>query len=531
MSAETIARADAPIWELLWANLPTRSDKVCLVDAERSATYADVALEADQLAARLCHLGIVAGDRVIVQFRKGIDEVVAMLAAWRLGAVMVNVNHQWTVDQLVYVAADCRARAAIVSTASARALRAATLPETLEQVIGRGVVPDDDQRFSAWTPDMVISDGFVAHSADPGALTAIIYTSGSTGKPKGVMLSHRNIRIGAISVAQYLGLNESDRLLSILPYSFDAGLNQLTTMLLVGGTVVHQPVVLAAEIIATARRHGVTGIAGVPPLWSMIVRYLIDVPTALPELRRITNTGGKISPDILKAIPDAFPNAKVFLMYGLTESFRSTYLAPEKFEAKMGSIGQAVPHSQVYVVRAGVGRAGPGEQGELVHAGPLISLGYWERPTDTAARIRPCPELAAEIGGQNVVWSGDLVEVDEDGDLWFVGRMDDMIKTMGFRVSPTEVEDAVARTGFSLECVAFGREDADRGQVIHIACGLQDGVDPEAMRAALRQTMPSYMLPSQIFLWPGSMPRTASGKLDRPAVIAACGNGDIVAMS
>ncbi|WEK03709.1 MAG: AMP-binding protein [Candidatus Devosia phytovorans] len=528
-----IPRADAPIWDLLWANLPERADKTCLIDADRSLSYAEVAHEADRLAARLAALGVVAGDRVIVQFRKSIDEVVAMHAAWRLGAVMVNVNHQWTTDQLIYVASDCRARVAVVAAASAKALRAAELPATLEHVIARGgfAVEDGEDRFSIWNETMAAAGDVAPHQADPGALCAIIYTSGSTGKPKGVMLSHRNIRIGALSVTQYLGLDESDRLLSILPYSFDAGLNQLTTMLLVGGTVVHQPVIFAAEIVATAKRHAVTGIAGVPPLWSMIVRYLVDAPTELPALKRVTNTGGKISPDILSAMPGAFPGARIFLMYGLTESFRSTFLAPDKFAAKMGSIGQAVPHSQVFAVRNGIGRAQPGEQGELVHVGPLISLGYWERPADTAARIRPCPELAAEIGDQNVVWSGDLVEVDADGDLWFVGRMDDMIKTMGFRVSPTEVEDAVARTGLTQESVAFGREDADRGQTIHVAVSLHEGADPEALRAAFRQTMPSYMLPSSVFQWPGIMPRTASGKLDRPSVIAACGNGDIHAIT
>lgn len=521
------------MWELLWANLPGCADKTCLVDPDRSVTYAELARDVDALAARLWHLGVGVGDRVIVHFRKSIDEVTAMLAIWRLGAVVVNVNHQWTADQLLYVAADCRARAAIMPTSVARSLIPIDLPPTLEHVVvrGTGLIQSPDERFSKWEPNMRVAEAFKPHQAASTALAAVIYTSGSTGKPKGVMLTHRNIRIGALSVTEYLGLDETDKLLSILPYSFDAGLNQLTTMLLVGGTVVHQPVILAAEIIASAKRHGVTGIAGVPPLWSIIVRYLMHAPSDLPALRRITNTGGKISPDILSAMPQVFPGAEIFLMYGLTEAFRSTFLAPAKFMAKMGSIGQAVPYAKVFAVQAGKGRAGPGEQGELVHVGPLISLGYWERPEETAARIRPCPELAAEIGNEPVVWSGDLVEVDADGDLWFVGRLDAMIKTMGFRVSPTEVEDAAARTGLIQECVAFGREDPDRGQTVHLACSLHNGADPGALQAAFRHTMPSYMLPSSIFLWPGSMPRISSGKLDRPGVIAACANGDIAAMN
>ena len=510
------------MWDLLWANLPAAADRVCLIDANRRATYAELAAAADGLAAQLRGLGVQAGDRVIVHLRKGIDEVAAMFAVWRLGAVVVNVNHQWTVDQLLFVAGDCRAVAAIVPALVAKGLAARDLPPSLSHVLVRGT--SAPAGFALWA-DGPAPEGFVPATPDPGALCAIIYTSGSTGTPKGVMLTHRNIRIGAISVSDYLGLTASDRLLSVLPYSFDAGLNQLTTMLLVGGSVVHQPVTLPAEVVRMAAEHRVTGIAGVPPLWSMVVRYLADAPVPLPALRRVTNTGGKITPDILDLMPQVFPGARIFLMYGLTEAFRSTYLPPEKFAAKKGSIGRAVPHAQIHVVRADGGLAGPGEQGELVHAGPLVSLGYWERPEATADRIRPCPALAHLIGDQPVVWSGDLVRVDEDGDLWFVGRRDDMIKTMGFRLSPTEVEDAAARTGLVAEAVAFATDHPEMGQAVHLALVPVGAADLTALRAACRKVMAPYMVPHAFHIWPGAMPRTASGKLDRPAIIAACRDG------
>jgi acyl-CoA synthetase (AMP-forming)/AMP-acid ligase II len=366
-------------------------------------------------------------------------------------------------------------------------------------------------------------------AAGPGDLAMLIYTSGSTGLPKGVMLSHRNIRLGAVAVTEYLRLAEDDRLLSVLPYSFDAGLNQLTTMLLTGGTVVHQPVVMAAEIVKAAARHEVTGIAGVPPLWNMVVRYLMDAPTDLPALRRVTNTGGKIAPDILDALPGVFPGAEIFLMYGLTEAFRSTYLHPSRFAQKKGSIGQQIPHAQVFAIRADGGVAGPGEEGELVHAGPLVSLGYWERPDLTAERIRPCPALRDVIGDAPVVWSGDLVRMDADGDLWFVARMDDMIKAMGFRISPTEVEDALALSGIVGEAVAYGVDDAAMGQHVAAAVRLLPGGDAATLRAHCRGVMPAYMQPQDVTYWTEAMPRTSSGKLDRQAVIraakAARGNG------
>ena len=527
MTALSIPRAADPMWTLLWDNLPGSADRICLIDPDRVVTYGALALEVDGLASLLRARGVAPGDRVIVQLRKGIDEVVAMFAVWRIGAVVVNVNHQWTTEQLLFVAGDCRAVAAIVPAAVARHLAATELPETLLHLVVRAEALPEGERFCAWTKDTAVDLVFRPENPDPFSLCAIIYTSGSTGQPKGVMLTHHNIRVGAVSVATYLGLDETDRLLSVLPYSFDAGLNQLTTMLLVGGVVVHQAVTMPAEVVRTAARHEVTGIAGVPPLWSMVVRYLADASVPLPSLHRVTNTGGKITPDILDLMPKVFPGVDIYLMYGLTEAFRSTYLPPERFHAKKGSIGRAVPYADIHVIRPGIGLAGPGEQGELVHGGPLVSMGYWERPEATAERIRPCAELAHLIGDTPVVWSGDLVRVDEDGDLWFVGRMDDMIKTMGFRLSPTEVEDAAARTGLMTEAVAFAVDHTEMGQAVQLACVLNKPVDANALRAACRKTMAPYMIPQTFYAWRGDMPRTASGKLDRAAIIAACRNGNV----
>lgn len=511
---------EGTMFRLLADNLPSRAGHVALVDADRSVTYGELMAAVDRVAAWLAACGIVPGDRVIVHLPKGIDEVTAMFAAWQVGAVVVNVNMQWTGAQLAHVAADCRARAAILGRAALAGPQAVPLPESVAHLLVRGPIDPLPANATRWAdlPDT----GTPEVPCDPGALAMLIYTSGSTGLPKGVMLTHRNIRIGAAAVAEYLHLGADDRLLSVLPYSFDAGLNQLTTMLWTGGTVVHQPVTLASEVVRTARDRAVTGIAGVPPLWNLIVRYLKDAPTPLPALKRITNTGGKIPPDILDAMPGVFPGTDIYLMYGLTESFRSTYLPPHKFAAKMGSIGQQIPHARVFAIHAEGRIAGPGEQGELVHAGPLVSMGYWERPDLTAARIRPCAALAHLIGDAAVVHSGDLVRVDDDGDLWFVSRMDDMIKSMGFRISPTEVEDALSSGGLAVEVVAFGVEDPAMGQAVQAAVLMAPGATEGALLAHCRRAMPPYMVPRRLHPWPGQMPRTASGKIDRPAVIRTC---------
>jgi acyl-CoA synthetase (AMP-forming)/AMP-acid ligase II len=496
--------------ELFADNLPLRSGKVLLIDPDRSWTYGEVDGEIGRIAGALARSGVGAGDRVIVQLRKGIGEVAAMLAASRIGAVVVNVNTAWTAEQLGYVAQDSGAVALVIEPGMARNLpsdavgdRALLVPATMEGATDDHGTPAPVARLDT-------------------DLAAIIYTSGSTGKPKGVMLSHRNILAGARSVARYLGLNGEDRLLSVLPYSFDYGLNQLTTMMLVGGTVVHQPVTMATEIVRAMQVHEVTGLAAVPPLWIQLVRLLAAAPASLPMLRFVTNSGGKIPQNILQQMPGVFPGSQIFLMYGLTEAFRSTFLAPSKFMAKMGSMGRAIPGSEIYVIKHGEGIAGPGEQGELVHRGPLVSMGYWNRPEATAEKIRNCPELAQVIGDEPVVYSGDIVRVDEDGDLWFVSRNDALIKTSGFRISPDDVEDLVHRSGLATDVVAFGVADELLGQCVHVAATLLPGATQEALMAHCRRVMPAYMVPRTIHIWPEAMPRTASGKLARPDVVRSC---------
>lgn len=502
------------VFDLFDYNLPQRGDKTFLVDPARSWTYAEVAAEVDRVAAFLAERGLVPGDRVVVQVRKGVREVAAMLAASRTGCVFVNISTAWTSEQLLYVLEDSGARAAILEPGAVAAL-AGDLSDLTVLAAGSSA-------STACWDDLPEAGSSKAVPREDNDLAAIIYTSGSTGKPKGVMLSNRNIVCGAESVSSYLGLHSGDRLLSVLPYSFDYGFNQLTTMMLVGGTVVHQPVAMVTEILRAIREHEVTGFAAVPPLWIQFIRLLDTSREALPSLRFITNSGGKIPLNILEKMPEVLPNAQIFLMYGLTEAFRSTFLPPEKFARKMGSIGQAIPHASVYIINKGVGIAGPGEQGELVHRGPLVSQGYWNRPDATAEKIRPCPELKALIGDEPVVYSGDIVRIDEDGDLWFVSRRDALIKSSGFRISPDEVEDLVHRSGMATDLVVFGVVDDLLGQSVHIAATLAPGATRDGLLAYCRRVMPAYMVPRAVHVWDAPMPRTASGKLARPDVVRAC---------
>lgn len=508
-------------YDLLEKNLTGRGSHPALIEGGSQISYAELGHRAEALAGWLEEVGVRRGDRVGIHLHKCSEEVIAMFAVARLGGVFVNIYHQWKVGQVSYVVGDCGIKVLFTNSRLAKELAANKLPDSLAQVVVKGPAPDHPKMVS-WNdlPSNLTSSRVRVVDQD---LAALLYTSGSTGQPKGVMLTHLNVIHGARSVACYLNNIPEDRLMGLLPMSFDYGMSQLTTMCLVGGSVVLQPVAMAAEIVNTLVSQRVTGLAGIPPMWIELVRYLRAQPTELHHLRYVTNSGGAIPRSILEAMPSVFPGTKVYLMYGLTEAFRSTFLEPEMFHEKMGSIGKAIPNVEVFVVDHDQGLCGPGEQGELLHRGSLISAGYWGQPEETAAKIKPCPHLAHLIGDEKVLYSGDIVRLDGDGYLWFVSRADAMIKCSGFRVSPSEIEDTIYQSSLVRHVVAFGVADELKGQVVHVVVSspASHPVNVEQLLHYCRRHMPAYMVPHRIHQWPGEMPKTGSGKIDRVTVINA----------
>lgn len=358
------------------------------------------------------------------------------------------------------------------------------------------------------------------HRRIDGDLAAIFYTSGSTGLPKGVMLSHRNIVAGAISVASYIGNHPGDRILSVLPLSFDAGFSQLTTGFLSGAEVTLLDYLLPKDVVRMVARHEITGITGVPPLWAQLAD--LDWPEdAARTMRYFATTGGVMPRAVLDKLRRAMPDAAPYLMYGLTESFRSTYLPPAEVDRRPDSIGKAIPNAEILVLRPDGSACDPGEPGELVHRGALVSLGYWHAPELTARRFKPIPGGVTQ-GGQPelAVWSGDTVVKDEDGFLYFRGRNDEMIKSSGYRISPTEVEDLLLASGFVSEAVALGLKDERLGHAVAVLVvpTASAGTEPtEALLQYCKASMPLYMVPSHIH-WRTALPRNPNGKYDRVAL-------------
>lgn len=423
------------------------------------------------------------------------------LAAVRAGLVHVPINPLLKRAQVAHILAD--SGAALLISNRARI-------ETLEQSdLASAVVQEEDYVWQA-------AEELAVH-APPGAgkaddLAAILYTSGSTGRPKGVMLSHANMWLGAVSVAHYLQLNSEDRTLAVLPLAFDYGQNQLLSTWYAGGAVVPLDYLTARDVLKAVERHQISTLAAVPPLWIQLME--LDWAGKGMSLRRLTNSGGALTPSLVRRLREAFPQAALFAMYGLTEAFRSTYLDPALIDTHPTSIGQAIPFAEVMVVNDQGQEASANEEGELVHAGPLVAQGYWQDSARTAERFRPAPPFS-RCGGL-VIWSGDRVRRDEEGLLHFVGRRDAMIKTSGNRVSPQEIEDAAIATGLVAEAVAVGLPDEQLGQAIHLVvraspAQLQASAD---LHGALVRTLPNFMVPRAIH-WRDAMPVGPNGKLDR----------------
>ncbi len=468
--------------------------------------HEELRLRVSQLSAWLQSEVGEKGARVASWAAKGELTCILPLAAARAGLVHVPINPLLKRAQAAHILNDSGASLLIGNKA-----RLASLDDGDVGAQCRSMEQGDALK-SAYARE----DQLGPSIANPDELAAILYTSGSTGRPKGVMLSHANLWLGAVSVAHYLKLAEDDVTLAVLPLSFDYGQNQLLSTWYAGGAAVPLDYLFPKDVVKACAKHQITTLAAVPPLWVQLTE-LHWAADAVSPMRRMTNSGGALTTDLVGDLRRIFPEADLYPMYGLTEAFRSTFLDPSLVDLHPTSMGKAIPFAEILVIDEEGGVAAPDEEGELVHCGPLVAHGYWQDAERTAVRFKPAP-AASKYGG-TAVWSGDRVRREEGGLLYFVGRRDAMIKSAGNRISPAEVEEAAIATDLVSEAVALGIPDERLGHAVHLVVrGADNKESREALDRTLKKNLPNFMQPKEIH-WRDAMPLNPNGKIDRTALL------------
>jgi amino acid adenylation domain-containing protein len=486
-------------------------DKAAIFSGGESLSFRQLHIEAASAAQALSSLGILAGDRVGICMQKNLDQVVAMLGVLWANAIFVPIHPVLRAEQIGHMVDDCDMK--LLITDSTR------ITELCDAAHGRIVVgygPAEEEMPSLKELRQKCQNAPAFFRAKPEDTAAIIYSSGSTGRPKGIVISHRNLADGARIVSSYLGTKATDRIAGVLSLNFDHGLNQLWQTLYTGASLYLHDLIFPRDLFRLLARKRITAL----PLMPVIITRMFDPQLPGPDadldfsaLRYVSTTGGPASAKMLKQLQRTLPGADIVLMYGLTEAFRSSWLRPDQLSARPTSIGKAIPEVELYVLDDQGQDCAPGVPGQLVHRGGCVAKGYWNAPEATAERFRQIDRFP----GETVVFSGDLVRRDEEGYLYFLARMDSMIKTHGFRVSPTEIEERARRFDGISDAVAFGIDNPEIGQDISLIYTTIDRIPvaSDALTNHFRIGMPHYMVP-RWFIHMEAFPATASGgKVDR----------------
>jgi len=498
-------------------------DKTALVADGRRYSYGETAAAARRLAAALQAAGVVRGDRVAVYMENSWWSAVGIYAAWLAGAVLVVVNPQTKADKLAFILRDSGA-AALLTEAG---LAPCWLPASADQA---------SLRLIAYHGRLAGEDAAAARAAQPLAdvmaaapplrpvavipldLAALIYTSGSTGSPKGVMQTHQAMVFTLGSLIEYLRLDGDDRILCALPLAFDYGLYQLLMAMSLGATLVlERSFAYAGQVFGRMAAQEITVFPGVPTMFAMLIGAHRRSRLRFEHVRRVTNTAAALPTDYLPALREIFPNALIYRMYGLTECKRVSYLEPELIDLKPGSVGKAIPGTEVFLLSPDGGPVPPGELGILHVRGPHVMAGYWNQPELTARMLKPGP-----VPGERVLCTHDWFRMDEEGFLYFVGRSDDIIKTRGEKVSPAEVENVLYGVPGVREAAVVGVPDPLLGEAVvaYVALEPDSGLDAAALKRICAAKLENFMVPKRIVIVP-ELPKTDTGKISKKQLVSA----------
>jgi amino acid adenylation domain-containing protein len=496
------------------ARLP---DKIALVCQSHRVSYAELEARSNALAHALVARGVQRGDRVMVFADNTVETVVSFWATLKANAVISIVNPLTKTDKLEYLLNDCRATALISDAHIARVFTpAAAKSKHLKTTIVSGRLESTEglPGYVSWDEALASGD----RAAPPPNrtididLAAIIYTSGSTGEPKGVMLTHRNMLTAATSISTYLELAEDEVILGVLPLAFDYGLYQMIMAFRMGARLVlERSFAFPGQVLSVMAREKVTGFPGVPTIFATIAGMKSLSQYDLSSIRFVTNTAAALPVKHITVLKELFPQARIYSMYGLTECKRCTYLPPKDLDRKPESVGIAIPNTELWIVDENGNKVGPNVVGQLVIRGATVMKGYWEKPEATAKKLKPGP-----LPGEMVLYTGDYCRLDDEGYLYFVGRMDDVIKSRGEKVPPKEVENALMNVTGVREAAVIGVPDELLGHAVKAFVVLDPGVDltEKDLIKECQKRLESFMVPKTIVVVP-ELPKTTTGKIKK----------------
>lgn len=507
------------IHHLLRGAAERRPEARFLTHRGQHASYGQVAEGAWRFARLLGELGLGRGERVgllIPNSRLYLEAYYGVLAA---GGIAVALHAGSDARTLRRLLSDCAARMIVAGPRAADRIAEAA-PELPE--LRHLLLPEEEGDSASFPGRLRITRhgaaGELSASAPADAglseteRAMIVYTSGSTGRPRGAVLSHRNVVANTRSIVSYLGLSSSDRISVVLPFPYVYGKSLLNTHAAVGASLVlHDGMVFPNATLDLMEKEEVTGFAGVPSTFAILLNRSDLASRRLPALRYLTQAGGGMPVPHIRRLVEAMPGARLFVMYGATEaSARLSYLEPERLADRMGSIGKAIPGVELTVRRADGEEAGVGEAGEIVARGENIMEGYWGEPEATA-------EVLDHLGFH----TGDLGRRDEEGFLWLVGRKREMIKSGAHRISPREIEETLLECPEVDEVAVVGVADEYLGEAIVAHLSARPGRTPseEMLLEFCRDRLPAHKLPREIRIR-RELPRSPAGKIDKKALTA-----------
>lgn len=503
--------------DALYMSAEKYPDKSALVVEGKPVTYRELLDSSLRMAAVLIKLGVKRGDRVAIYMDNSLPAVVAIYGTLLAGAVFLNINPETKKEKLHFILDDSESVVLVSDTRLSEhyGWAAERLPQ-LRAIISSGDSPDRGNGKTEIIPfaEVLKHNEPLAEPVFtiPNDLAAFIYTSGSTGFPKGVMQTNLAMVFAAHSISEYLRMSENDRILLVLPVSFDYGLYQLLMSVTLGATlVVERSFIYPAQIYNRIRAQEITVFPGVPTIYATLVASHRKSGISFPSVTRVTNTAAALPEEFLDYLKKIFPNALIFKMYGLTECKRVAYLEPELLDEKPGSVGKAIPGTEIFIRNSDGERAAANEPGLLFVRGPHVMAGYWKRPQETEKMLHP-----GFTPGERMLCTQDVMKMDEEGFLYFVGRTDDIIKTRGEKVSPVEIEEVIYSLDAVREAVVLGVPDESLGEAVRafVVPAENRALSERDIKQVCAQKLENFMVPRDVIIL-DEMPLSPNGKIDK----------------